>query len=312
MGNRTLTAVTGIAVGHADDPVAATGCTVVIGPFAAAAHVHGFATGSRELDALSPFHLVPQCDALLLTGGSAFGLAAADGVVRWLEERGRGFATRAARVPIVPAAVLYDLAVGRADVRPDAAMGYAAATAASSAPVGEGRRGAGAGATVGKILGMDRAAPGGIGSWADPGDPTVAALVAVNAFGDVVAADGRILAGPLTSEGRHLDTAAALREGVRPQGFEPGPGEHTTLAVVATDAGLSRRELGIVARQAAAAIPRRISPSGTLFDGDLVVALATGERNEPCDPFALTQIALRAQLALETAIERAVAAEATA
>jgi len=164
--NRTLTAVPGITVGHAQHGAGETGCTVAIGPFVAAVEVRGLATGSRELDALSPLHLVPRCDAILLTGGSAFGLAAADGVSRWLEERGRGYETRAAVVPIVPAAVIYDLGMGDASARPDPEMGYAAAAAASERSVEEGRVGVGAGASVGKLR-PEGLEPAGVGSWSE-------------------------------------------------------------------------------------------------------------------------------------------------
>jgi L-aminopeptidase/D-esterase-like protein len=302
-----LTAVTGLRVGHASDPDAETGCTVVLGPFAASVEVHGFATGSRELDVLSPLHIVPRCDGLLLTGGSAFGLAAADGVVRWLEEQGEGFDTRAAKVPIVPAAVLYDLGVGRPDVRPDAAMGYAAAVAASERPVDEGSVGVGTGATVGKLRGQAGAGDSGVGSWADVGQVTVAALAAVNAFGDVLDAHGEILSGARLEDGSFLNTEAALRDGAGSAGFGgPGRAENTTLGIVATDAKLSRSQLRIMARQVAAAFSRRISPSGTLFDGDIVFALSTSARPGPDEEAGLMSLSLRAQSALETAIERAV------
>lgn len=328
---RTLTAVPGLQVGHAHRSAARTGCTVVLGPFTAAVEVSGLATGSRELDALSPLHLVPACDALLLTGGSAFGLAAADGVMAWLEERGRGFETPAARVPIVPAAVIYDLGVGRSDVRPDSALGRAAAEAASTAPVPEGAVGAGTGATVGKLRGSGE--PAGVGTWAERTDGVVVgALAVVNAFGDVLAADGRILAGARDEAGDFLDTARFLREhpeavGTAKGPVAPRPGESTTLAVVATDLPLSKRELMVVARQASRALARRISPSGTPFDGDLVFAvssgahlgpaatggeLETGGGREPesASPLELLAVSLRAQAALERAVERAVSGRA--
>jgi L-aminopeptidase/D-esterase-like protein len=310
MQNLTLTAVSGLRVGHADDPESATGCTVVLGPFVGAVEVHGFATGSRELDALSPLHLVPRCDGLLLTGGSAFGLGAADGVMRWLEERDQGFRTRAATVPIVPAAVIYDLGVGRPDVRPDASMGYQAASAASEDPVREGRHGVGAGATVGKLRGAEGAQGAGLGSWADVGEPTVAALAVVNAFGDVLDERGEIVAGARAADGSFVDTAMRLRRGEGNAGFRaPEAVENTTLGVVATDAELTKRELKIVARHAAAALSRRISPAGTLFDGDIVFALSTATRPRPEDDLGLTSLALRAEKALEAAIARAVGLE---
>lgn len=325
-GVGTLTAVPGLRVGHADDREARTGCTVVMGPFRAAVEVRGLATGSRELDALSPLHVVPRCDALLLTGGSAFGLAAADGVVAWLEERGRGFPTSAATVPIVPAAVLYDLAVGDPSVRPGPAMGRAAAEAASDAPVAEGPVGAGCGATVGKLRGGGTGDPSGVGSWADDEEgPAVAALAAVNAFGDVVDAEGGILAGARDEDGELLDTARALRSGRVPPGFgrspdegagpagpdgDPSPAggaaENTTLAVVATDAPLDRGRLRVVARQAMNGLVRRVRPAATPFDGDMVFALSTAGEAGDLPPAEVLRVAVRAEAALERAVERAV------
>lgn len=304
-GVGTLTSVPGLRVGHADDREARTGCTVVLGPFRAAVEVRGLATGSRELDALSPLHVVPRCDAVLLTGGSAFGLAAADGVVAWLEERGRGFPTSAATVPIVPTAVLYDLAVGDPSVRPGPAMGRAAAEAASDAPVPEGPVGAGCGATVGKLRGGGSGDPSGVGSWADEEEgPAVAALAAVNAFGDVVDAEGGILAGARDEDGELLDTARALRSGRVPPGF--GAAENTTLAVVATDAPLDRGRLRVVARQAMNGLVRRVRPAATPFDGDMVFALSTAGEAGDLPATEVLRVAVRAEAALERAIERAV------
>jgi L-aminopeptidase/D-esterase-like protein len=309
--NRSLTAVAGLQVGHAQDVAARTGCTVVLGPFTAVVEVRGLATGSRELDALSPLHVVPCCDALLLTGGSAFGLAAADGVVAWLEERGRGFRTAAARVPIVPAAVLYDLAVGDASVRPDPAMGRAAAEAAGPEPVEEGPVGAGCGATVGKLAGSEFAEPSGVGSAVAEGrEGTMAALAAVNAFGDVVDADGTIVAGCRAPGGGYRDTARTLRDGSASGGFGEGRGrENTTLGVVATDVPLGRTDLQVVARQAVHGLIRRLRPAATPFDGDMVFALSTGavgERLAPRPLHELLPLALRAEEALAQAVTRAV------
>ncbi len=315
---RTLTAVPGLEVGHADDPAARTGCTVVLGPFRGAVEVRGQATGSRELDALSPMHVVPRCDALLLTGGSAFGLAAADGVVRWLEERGRGFETPAARVPVVPAAVLYDLSVGDGSVRPDAAMGHRAAGAAGSGPVAEGAVGAGSGATVGKLRGGESGEPSGLGSWAEADDgPVVGALAVVNAFGDVVDGSGEVLAGARDDDGAFLDTERALRDGSLAAGFggerdagdgdAPGPaGVNTTLAVVATDAPLDAIGLRRMARQAMHGLVRRVRPAATPFDGDIVFALSTAEAGRDGGVGEGLRVGLRAQEALERAVERAV------
>lgn len=310
LSNRTLTAVSGVAVGHAEDGEARTGCTVVVGPFRAAVDVRGLATGTRETDALSPLHVVPACDAILLTGGSAFGLAAADGVVRRLEEEGKGFETRAARVPIVPAAVVYDLAVGQATRRPDAEMGYRAAATAGDGPSPEGTVGVGAGATVGKLRGMEHAEPAGVGGWAERAadGSTVAALAVVNAFGDVLDGRGEILAGCRDERGDFLDTARALREGARPPGFSaPEPGSNTTLGVVATDLPLERAQLQVVARLAMNAIVRRVSPANTPFDGDVVFAVSTaGDAAGRIGAEEVLVAGLRAQAALERAIERSV------
>ena len=309
--NRTLTAVPGLAVGHAQDAQARTGCTVVLGPFRAAADVRGLASGTREVDTLSPLHIVDRVDAILLTGGSAYGLAAADGVARWLEERGRGFATSAGRVAIVPAAVLFDLGVGRADRRPDPAMGRAACEAASREPVPEGAVGAGSGATVGKIRGLDHASPGGVGTAAETVDgATIAALAVVNAFGDVLDREGRILAGARGEDGEFLDTARAIRERGGPRGFGDGARtlENTTLAVVATDRPFTRLALQVIARAAMNGIVRQVAPATTPFDGDVVFACSTGEPARPAAPGEIVRFGLWAEEVVRRAIERAVAA----
>ena len=305
--NSTLTAVPGISVGHASAAQAATGCTVILGPFRAAVDVRGQASGTRQLDSLTPNHLVPRVDALLLTGGSAYGLAAADGVSRWLEEQGRGFQTAAGRVAIVPSAVIFDLGRGRSERRPDPAMGYAACEAATQGPVSEGSVGAGTGATVGKLLGPATGMPAGLGSFATQfEDYTVGALVVVNAFGDVLDARGNIIAGARDEGGAFLDTAAHLREHGPPPGFAAEAGTNTTLAVVATDCALSRADLATVARQAMNAVVRRISPANTVFDGDLVFACSTGPEPVEVSPAVLQCIGLCAEWALAQAIERAV------
>ncbi|MFQ5745669.1 MAG: P1 family peptidase [Gemmatimonadota bacterium] len=316
--NRSLTAIPGLAVGHSQDVRGGTGCTVVTGPFAAGADVRGLGTGTREIETLSPLHLVGRCDAILLTGGSAFGLAAADGVVRWLEERGIGYETPGGPVPIVPAAVIYDLVEGEPGIRPDAEMGYTAAEAATRDPVPEGRVGAGTGATVGKLRGRAGAELGGLGCWAEAGSGfAVAALAVVNAFGDVRDGAGSILAGTRDEAGRHLDTARALAAlergpefGGESPGADPRPGLATTLAVVATDAALDRPALTVVARQAMNAIARRISPSNTQYDGDVVFAVSPAGAGGPAGPSVsaaeVLAIGVRAQAVLERAIERAV------
>jgi L-aminopeptidase/D-esterase-like protein len=303
--------VAGLRVGHATDAEARTGCTVFLGPFTAAVCVAGMATGSRELGTLSPLHLAPLASALLLSGGSAFGLAAADGVMAWLEARGEGFSTGAGRVPIVPAAVIFDLGVGRADVRPDAAMGRAACDAARAAPPAEGRVGAGTGATVGKLLGAAGADAGGFGHVTlRCGDALVSAFAVVNALGDVLDAEGRIVAGARRPDGTFAGSAALLHGG-RGGGGEPvGPGMNTTLAVVATDAPLDRSALDAVARMAVTALGRRIEPVNTPFDGDIVFALSTGTAPPAggAPPVRLLEIGVCAAAALGSAIERAVVA----
>ncbi len=298
----------GLAVGHATDAAGATGCTVVRGidaPHRAAAAVIGRATGSRELALLEPGHLVERVDAILLTGGSAYGLDAAAGVMRWMEARGRGFSVGTGVVPIVPAAVLFDLApLGRFDARPTPEMAYAACDGAVSDGVAEGSVGAGTGCTVGKLLGPAGAMKGGIGiSVADGGGCAAAAVVAVNAFGDVRDARGAIIAGARDATGAYVDTARAIAAGQRAGTFRSAA-PNTTLAVIALDAAYSRLDLRQIARAATAAYHRRITPAGTSADGDIVFALAPMEgRAAP-----LAQGEMLAVQALEEAIERAVRA----
>jgi L-aminopeptidase/D-esterase-like protein len=297
----------GLALGHATDVDGATGLTVVRGidgPFRACAAVVGRATGSRELHAASPDHLVDRVDAVLLTGGSAYGLDAAAGVMRWMEERGRGFPVGAGVVPIVPAAVLFDLGpLGSYDARPTPAMAYDACDRARPLVTEQGSVGAGTGATVGKALGATYAMKGGIGAAVVTGGAmSVAALAAVNAFGDVRDGEGRIIAGARTPGG-FVDTARVVGESVP----DTGPMANTTLCVVAVDAPMGRTALAQLARAATAALYRRITPVGTTFDGDTVFALC------PLPPVPVVeraQLALQAESlavqALEVAIERAV------
>jgi L-aminopeptidase/D-esterase-like protein len=255
-------AVEGIRVGHWTDREARTGCTVVLAPpgTIGSGEVRGGAPGTRETDLLRPGMLVEHVDAVLVTGGSAFGLAAADGVVRWLEERGRGFDTGVARVPIVPAAVLFDLGVGDPAARPGPGQGYAACEEATEVPE-EGAVGAGTGATVAKLHGPARARPGGVG-WSAVAEEgvTVAALAAVNAFGEIVDDGGRVLAGALPGEDD-----------------EPRPWPtNTTIAVVATDAALTRAAAHRLAGAAHDGLARAVRPAHTMWDGDTVFTLATG------------------------------------
>jgi len=287
--NGTLTDVAGLSVGHWTDLEAATGCTVVLcGDEGAVAgvDVRGSAPGTRETDLLDPVNAVQRIHAVLIGGGSAFGLDAATGVMRWLEAKGRGVEVGAVRVPLVCAAVLFDLPVGRSDVRPDAAAGEAACDAASTAAVPQGSVGAGAGAAVGKMLGFERATKSGLGSASLrlAGGITVAALVAVNAAGDVVdPASGRVLAGPRLPGGGFVRTAVWLREHVAGISI----GGSTTLAVVATDAELTKVETTKVARMAHDGLARTIDPVHTMLDGDTVFALATGAAGVAADVTAV-------------------------
>jgi L-aminopeptidase/D-esterase-like protein len=305
-----LTDVEGILVGHATDAAGATGVTVVLAPEAGmrcVAFVKGRATGSRELDVCRPDALVERVDAIALCGGSAFGLAAADGVMRWLESRKRGFAVGPGHVPIVPTAVIFDLLpFGRFDARPTVEMGMQACGAASK-QVDEGSVGAGTGATVGKALGPAFAMKGGVGTWSvKSGDIVVGALAVVNAFGDVTDAEGRIIAGARKESGGFVGTATYLARGGITQGAlsPPHRSSHhhqTTLIAVATNAKLSRLELASVARAGGDALARRIVPIGTAFDGDVVFACSTGAVEAL--PIQVEQLAREAA---EQAIERGV------
>jgi L-aminopeptidase/D-esterase-like protein len=298
----------GLSIGHATESDARTGCTVLVGPFRATVHVAGMATASRELETLSPVHLAPLADAILLTGGSVFGLAAADGVVAWLEARGRGFYAGAAKVPIVPAAAIYDLAVGRADRRPDAAMGIAACDAAVASWPAEGRVGAGTGASVGKVLGPATASDGGFGcAAADAAGYALTAVAVVNALGGVLDASGRIIAGARAPDGAFAGTARLLREGAGAPPIEaPLGGTNTTLAAVVTDAPLDRPGLQAISRMAATALARRIEPVNTPFDGDIVFVASTAGEAAPQPPALLLQLGSAAAHLLGDAIERAV------
>jgi L-aminopeptidase/D-esterase-like protein len=305
-----LTAVPGLKVGHYTAAERPTGCTVILAEAGAVAGVdiRGGAPGTRETDLLDPINTVQRVHAVVLSGGSAFGLDAASGVVRFLEERGVGFDVGVAKVPIVPAAVLFDLAVGdKPHVRPTADNGYRAAQAAADGPVAEGNVGAGAGATVGKIAGRARAMKGGLGTAAAtlPGGLIVAALVAANAVGDVLdPATGRLIAGVRTEDGRALADARAL---LRTGGFKPlgRPGEHTTIGVVATNAMLDKAQARKVAQMAQDGFARTIVPAHTPLDGDTIFALATGDL--PGEADVMTIGALAAEV-VALAVVRAVRA----
>lgn len=274
-----ITDVPGIAVGHFTDPRRPTGCSVVLAPpgTVGGVDVRGAAPGTRETDLLAPTNTVDTVHAVLLAGGSAFGLDAASGVMRWLEEQGIGLPVGPVRVPIVPAAVLFDLGVGDARIRPDAAAGYAACQAASGQHPQEGCVGAGTGAAVGKVFGMDFAMKGGIGTASvRVGDVTVGALVACNALGDVIDPDtGALIAGARRADGAGLrDTRRALLAGEPPVTILAGT--NTTIGIVATDARLTKAQATRLAQAGHDGLARAINPVHTVADGDTLFALATG------------------------------------
>ena len=300
------TTVPGLLVGHAQDERALTGVTAVLCPKGAVGGycIRGNAVGARELQPLEPGSLAPQVHGVCLSGGSAFGLDAAAGLVRWLEEHGVGLEVRGHRVPIVPGAILFDLAVGDGRVRPDATMGYAAACAAAEGPIVEGNVGAGCGATCGKIGGPARAMKSGLGAAGlrTPDGLGILALCAANPVGDILdPASGVLIAGMRdASDGRRLaDTARLLREGGLPAAA-PSLASSTTLAVVATNAGLDKLAASKVAALAADALPRTISPACTMLDGDIVFALSLGGHRAE-----LHRVGLLARDCLEAAIVRA-------
>ena len=275
-----MTDVSGIKVGHFTPQERPTGCTVVLAEQGAVAgvDVRGGAPGTRETDLLRPEAAVQQVHAVVLSGGGAYGLATADGVMRYLEEKSVGFPVGAAVVPIVPAAILFDLNIGDPSIRPDAAAGFQAAESASGDPVQQGNVGAGAGATVGKLFGIERAMKGGLGSASIklPGGLVVAALVAVNALGDVVdPEDGKLLAGARTEDGRGLaDTLQQIRQGIAMA--SPSPGENTTLGVVAANVDWTKAQATKVAQMAHDGLGRAIRPAHMPFDGDTIFALGAG------------------------------------
>lgn len=293
-----ITDVAGIWVGHHTDTRRPTGCTVVLAPdgAVAAVDVRGAAPGTRETDLLAPGNLVDKVHGILLAGGSAWGLDAASGVVRWLEEQGYGLDLGVARLPLVPAAVLFDLMVGDAQVRPDAQSGYLACQAASTRRAAEGNVGAGAGASVGKLFGMARAMKGGIGTASVTLEGvTVGAIVACNAVGDVVdPATGQVLAGARsTPRGRTLfDTQKALLRGVPPERLIAG--SNTTIGVIATDAVLNRTSLQRLATMGHDGLARCIVPVHTPLDGDTLFALATGRSGKTLDTLRLGALAAEA------------------
>jgi L-aminopeptidase/D-esterase-like protein len=314
--NTTLTAVDGVKVGHHTLTERPTGCTVIVfdgdGAVGGVSQ-RGGAPGTRETDLLDPLNMVDKVNAIVLSGGSAFGLDAASGAVKWLDEHGVGYDVRIARVPIVPAAILFDLPVGgNPKIRPTADCGYRAAQAASTAPVTEGSVGAGAGATVGKLGGFRQQAgspsgqhgpmKSGIGSAAIrmPNGLVVAALVAVNAVGDIVdPATGRTVAGVLNEDGSFADARKLLRSGVLAR---QRAAENTTIGLVATNATLSKDQVNRIALMADDGLARAIVPSHTNGDGDTVFAVATGRWSGTAD---VTLVGALAAEAMADAIVRA-------
>ena len=275
----SLTDVRGLSVGHFTDTRRPTGCTVVLTPEGAVAgvDVRGAAPGTRETELLSPLNAVEKVHAVLLSGGSAFGLDAAGGVMRWLEEQGVGVEVGPARIPIVPAAILFDLFTGDPSIRPDAASGYAACVAATNGAEAQGNVGAGAGAVVGKLFGIARAMKGGIGSASVcVNGVTVAAMVAVNAVGDVVdPSRGAVVAGARSEDGlRMVGATQAILNGEVLQPLMPGGA--TSIGVVATDAVISKVQANKIAQMAHDGLARSINPVHTLTDGDTLFALGTG------------------------------------
>ena len=310
--NRTITSVDGIKVGHHTLTERPTGCTVILVDGEGAVggvSQRGGAPGTRETDLLDPSNMVDKVNAVVLAGGSAFGLDAATGTVRWLEEHDMGWDVRIAKVPIVPAAILFDLPVGgNPKIRPTADCGYRAAAAASTAAVPEGTIGAGAGATVGKTGGPGRSMKAGVGSYSItlPNGLSVGAIVAVNAVGDIIDPDtGTVIAGARTADGKLADARALLRTGQA--GPRPRAGENTTIGLVATNARLTKAQAHRMALMADDGFARAIFPSHTQGDGDTVFALATGRWTGEAD---ITQIGALAADVMARAIVRA-ATEAT-
>lgn len=313
MRSNGLTDVEGLRVGHFTLTERPTGCTVVLvdgdGAVGGVSQ-RGAAPGTRETDLLHPLNLVDKVNALVFAGGSAYGLDAAHGVVRYLEERRVGWNVGPAGVvPIVPAAILFDLSIGDPKIRPTAECGYKAAAAATAGPVAEGNVGAGAGATVGKVAGRERAMKGGTGTAALqlPNGLVVAALAAVNAVGDVIdPGSGAVVAGVRSADGKSLaDARRLLRDGSLLRAIAPRAGENTTVAVVATNARLTKAAVSRVALMADAGMARAINPAYTVGDGDIVFALATGRWTGEADASIIGALAAEA---LAEAIVRAAAA----
>ena len=302
-----ITDIPGIHVGHDTNLEAGTGCTVLLctPPAVGGVDVRGGAPATRETDLLRPMHMVNEVNAILLTGGSAFGLDAASGVMRYLEEQGIGYDTGVAHVPIVPAAAIFDLALGSSDVRPDAAAGYHACQNATSEAVAQGTVGAGTGATVAKTLSPALAIKGGLGSASTqlPDGTLVGAIVAVNAFGNIIDPQtGQAIAVPRNPLERSLSSSSQAK---------PDPFGNTTIAVVATNASLTKEEVNKIAQMAHNGLAQAIRPAHTMFDGDTVFALALGQRKPVVSgtgerAYLVSQIGWQAAETLARAIAKAI------
>lgn len=293
----------GFLIGHWTDSVGVTGCTAVIAPEGCrgGVDVRGGGPGTRETDVIGPLAGAAEVSAVILSGGSAFGLAAADGAVRWLEQHDRGYMTPGGLVPIVPAAVIYDLVEGDPSARPDRASGYEACETATADVPERGRVGAGTGAAVGKILGRERAAPGGVGyaaARAGRGE-TVAAIAVVNAFGDVIGADGEVLAGARGDDGAIVSTTATLAGMTQAPDWSRVEERNTTLVCVLTDAALDKPACTRVARMASGGVARAVDPVFSSVDGDVAFCLASGAIVDAADRF--TSIAIGSLAATVTA-----------
>lgn len=277
----SITDIKGVSVGHASDFDGLTGVTVILTPsgMTGGVNISGFATSTRQIDALSPSHIVSKVHAICIAGGSAYGLDAASGVMSYLEEKGSGFDVGVARIPIVPTAAIFDLRVGSAKRRPDKDMGYMACQQATDGKVAEGSVGAGTGATVGKFYGIEQAMKGGVGVAADKLDSglIVGALAVVNAFGDVKdPSTGEILAGARKGKNSYefADTLELMRKGVR---RPVSAFQNTTIGVIVTNAKLNKRSASTVARMGSLGITKAVSPGQTIYDGDIVFTLASGQ-----------------------------------
>jgi L-aminopeptidase/D-esterase-like protein len=308
-GSKGITDVPGIRVGHFTLAERPTGCTVILADSNGAVpgiSQRGGAPGTRETSLLDPANAVQRVHAITLSGGSSFGLDAAQGVVRYLEERGIGVRFGGSIIPIVPAAIIFDLRIGDGRIRPTADCGYRAAAAATTAAVREGNVGAGRGATVGKLGGTDRSAmKGGVGSASirTPDGLVVGALVVVNAVGDVIdPTTGRVVAGTRNADGTLADARSLLRGGATIAG--PAPGESTTIGVVATNARLTKQQMERVAMMADDGLARAINPVHTMSDGDTMFSLSTGQWDGPAD---VSRIGALAAEVVAEAIVRAVA-----